>query len=255
MKGCRRPCPLLLLASLLFAAALCGAAPVSTAVFPRITAEDRAVLERGEVIIRAVSGADRLSLSPFDSRAATLLADVAKLKPNYLTEFLMAIPLEGAQKGEAVLEGLARALADVAGYNKIPYWSVRQQTTYDLFDKMEILARRPSGKGEAIEVLQHMEPFDDFRAVYEYRSIAGGLEFSGVNLDSVIYTYRNFSAVSPGNLVWRLYAFEKEGRLYACGVGAVKAFDLFGIVRDRLEPSFMGRVEAFFRHISRQIRK
>lgn len=227
---------------------------MSTAVFPGITADDRASLERGEVIIRAVSGTDRLSLAAFDPRAESLLADIAKLKPNYLTEFLMAIPLEGARKGEAVLDDLARALADVAGYNKIPYWSVRQQTTYDLFDRMEILARKPSGKGEAIEVLQHMEPFDDFRAVYEYRRFAGGLEFSGVNLDSVIYTYRNFSAVNPGNLVWRLYTFEKEGRLYACGVGAVKAFDLFGIVRDRLEPSFMGRVEAFFRHISRQIK-
>jgi len=54
-------------------------------------------------------------------------------------------------------------------------------------------------------------------------------------------------------MVWELYVFCHNDGLYVYGVGAVKAFDLFGLFRDRLEPSLMGRVEAFFTYITKKI--
>ena len=35
--------------------------------------------------------------------------------------------------------------------------------------------------------------------------------------------------------------------------GAVRAFDMFGAIRDRLETSFLGRVEAFFGYMSKKL--
>ena len=223
--------------------------------FLGISKENAAILNRGEPIIRTVRDAEALSLASLDDRTKALRQRVAKLKPNYLTELLLSIPLGKERTASVLLDRLSAALGDVSGYVKIPYWSVRQQTFYDLFDKMEILDRVLLDHGESIEVKQHMEPFDDFRARYEYRKESGSLAFSGVNLDPIVYSYRNLSAVAPGGMLWEMYAFVKEGRLNVYGVGAVKAFDLFGLFRDRLEPSFMGRVEAFFRHISSKINK
>jgi len=108
----------------------------------------------------------------------------------------------------------------------IPYYSIRQQTTYDLFDKMEVLSRTAQEDGERIEVRQHMEPFDDFRAEYCYARRIGSLIFSGENLDPIIYSYRNLSAVAPHGMRWELYVFEKGEQLYAYGYGAVRAFRL-----------------------------
>jgi len=122
-----------------------------------------------------------------------------------------------------------------------------------LFDKMEIQSRTPIDGGESIRVLQHMEPFDDFTALYEYTMDKNTLIFSGTNLQPIVYSYRNLKAVAPGGMVWELYAFAHEGHLYVYGAGVVNAFDLFGLFRDRLEPSFMGRVAAFFAHISGKI--
>lgn len=222
-------------------------------VFRNLSKEDVAALDRGEPVVHPLTNSGKLSLALADERAGEIGKRVGALRPNYMTELIASIPVRSAAETESILDRLAATLADVVGYMKIPYWSKRQQTTYDLFDKMEVLDRKPLAKGESIEVRQHMEPFDDFRTRYEYRREAGALRFSGVNLDTIVYTYKHFSAVSPGNMIWELYVFRQGDRLDIYGVGAVKAFDLFGLFRDRLEPSIMGRVEAFFRYVAEKI--
>lgn len=229
-----------------------GAETNTSLPFAGINRTDAAVLNRGEPIIRAVRDVRELSLVPVDDRAAALRSRLGKLKPNYITELLLSLPLKDASQAAAILGDLASALADVSGYVKIPYWSVRQQMTYDLFDTIEIIKRAPIGGGESIDVRQHMEPFDTFKVRYEYQKYPGALMFSGINLESIVYSYKNLKAVAPGEMMWGLYAFAREDRLYVYGAGAVNAFDLFGLFRERLEPSFMGRVAAFFKYISQK---
>jgi hypothetical protein len=187
--------------------------------------------------------------------ADALRSKVVSLKPNYLTEVLASVPAADERTATAILERLASTFADPMGYVGIPYRSKRNRKTYDLFDKMEVQARASLPGGESIEVLQHMEPFDDFRACYEYNLEGSALRFTGSNLDPIIYSYRKFKAVSPGGMVWAIYAFRDGGRVLFYGVGAVKAFDLFGALRDRLEASFMGRVEAFFTAMCSKMRE
>ncbi|PKL06647.1 MAG: hypothetical protein CVV53_03275, partial [Spirochaetae bacterium HGW-Spirochaetae-9] len=186
--GSRRTCLIALMGLLLLAA---GAEAPKNQPFSNLSKDDSATLERGEPIIRSVRDVRTLSLAPFNSHASALLARLAKLKPNYITELLLHLPVKNAAQLTTILGQLAYTLADVSGYVKIPYWSVRQQTTYDLFDKMEILSRMPIYGGESIKVLQHMEPFDDFTALYEYSTDKSVLTFSGANLEPIVYSYRN----------------------------------------------------------------
>lgn len=222
--------------------------------FIGLTQMEVGILDRGEPVIRSVHDARRLSLASFDEKMVELHAYLTKLNPNYITELLLSFPVKDTTQNEHILNRLTSLLADVSGYVNIPYWSVRQQTTYALFDKMEILTRTPIEGGESIVARQHMEPFDIFEVRYEYRRYSKDtLIFSGINLEPIVYSYNGFKAVASGGMLWELYAFVNDGRLYVYGVGGVKVFDLFGLFRERLEPSFMGRVAAFFKYISKNI--
>lgn len=221
------------------------------------------LLVQGKAVIRSLPDYHSLALAAQGQAADKVRSAVAAVRPNYLTEVIAIIPAADGAAAEVLIKRLAEALAEPEGYVGIPYWSKRQQKTYDLFDKMVIGSRTAAGGGERIETLQHMEPFDDFRARYEYSLMCGGvagsgtataLLFSSVNLDPIIYSYRNFKAVNTGDMVWYLYAFRDGNRVVFYGVGAVKVFDLFGAFRDRLEASFMGRVEAFFTFMSTRMR-
>jgi len=258
-------------AALLFGAALAAAAQAAPsgqplqAVFRDLNAAELAVLEGGRAVVRTVRNPKKLALVVPGAEADALRSRIASLKPNYATEVIATVGVKSEAEASILLERLAAALSDVKGYVGIRYYSTRQKTDYDLFDKMEIMARTKAVGGETIEVLQHMEPFDDFGARYEYRLIdsagaaaaadkASALSFFGSNLGPIVYSYQNFKAVTPGNMVWGLYAFRDGDRVVFYGIGGVKAFDMMGIFRDRLEASFMGRVTAFFTAMSEKLR-
>ena len=214
---------------------------------------DAARLESGQAVIREVRDPRSLALAAAGEFADRLRSRVASLKPNYLSEVILEVPAK-----DGAIESLARALADVKGYVGIQYWSERQQKYYDLFDKMDIVSRQAVPGGEDIETLEHMEPFSDFKGRYSYRTAAGPtgteLSFECENGSEISYSYRGVNAVSPGNMLWMLYAFPSRDRIVFYGVGAVRAFDLFGAARERLKISFLGRVEAFFGHMSQKLK-
>lgn len=224
-------------------------------VFRGLSDAETAALERGELLVRPLEASGKLSLVRDDNATREIVQRIRTIRPNYTAEFMAIIPVKDMAQADSMLRRIAAVLSDVEGYINIPYWSKQQKTTYALFDRMEVLDRkaRQTDNGETIEVRQHMEPFDEFRARYDYSLDKETLRFSVVNLDSIVYSYQHFRAVTPGNMVWELYVFRHNDGLYVYGVGAVKAFDLFGLFRDRLEPSLMGRVEAFFTYITKKI--
>ncbi len=247
-----------ILAAAALATALAGAAAAEQP-FRGLDAAEEATLAAGKAVIRSVRDARSLGLAASGKAAEELRARIASIRPNYVSEVIAIVQAPSAEAAAADLGRLAAALADVKGYVGIPYFSKRQQKTYDLFDKLAVGSRRPLAGGESIEATQHMEPFDDYAARYEYRlegsaKAETALVFSGVNLDPIIYSYRNFKAVSPGDMVWALYAWREGDRVYFYGAGAVRAFDLFGAFRDRLEPSFTGRIQAFFDYMTARTR-
>jgi hypothetical protein len=212
-----------------------------------LKAADAERLMRGEALIRELGSYRDLALTASGASAESIRNAVKKLKPNYLSEVVALVP-----RREAAIELLAAKLADVKGYVGIQYWSKRQKTYYDLFDTMEIVSRKTIPGGEEIETRQHMEPFSEYSCRYTYRIAASAqgqgseLYFASENLSKISYSYQGIDAVSAGDMIWMLYAFPSGDWLVFYGVGAVKAFDMFGVIRDRLKTSFLGRIESFF---------
>lgn len=234
MRALRAAALLLLLSGILAGFGL-AAAP-----FPGLTAAEEAALARGEALVRTPSGASRLSPPEGAPGAEELLSSLRRLKPNYLVEVIAVVRGGDA----AVLDRLAAALSAPESWVGIPYFSVRHDRIYDLYDLSAATSRSRLSDGEAFEARHHMQPFENYTARYELRRGAESLVFSGATTSPLVY--KGVRATGPGDLQWRILAWKGADAWYFYGVGAVRAFDLFGAARERLEPSFIGRTKAFF---------
>lgn len=230
----------------LAAGAVWAQSAASTAI-SGLSPQDRATLDRGDILIRSNVSYRNLALKAAGAQADEIRRRIGELAPNYLSEVIATVPAT-----DGVLEHLAASLADVKGYIGIPYWSKRWQKNFDLFDKMEIRSQAKADGGETIDVVQHMLPFDDFGARYSYRLDENSLFFWSDNTSTIMYG--SHEAVQTGHMLWMLYAFKVGDTVVFYGVGGVKAWDFFGLIRGRLEASFSGRVESFMRYMAARMR-
>lgn len=224
----------------LAAAAILATTAAAQLPFIGLSAEESAAIAREGAVTRASKNAKALALPSAAPGATTIAADLKKLGPNYVVEVLGRFPADGAD----VPANLARSLSDPVSWIGIPYWSESYGRFYDLFDKCVVLSKVARAGGGEFEALHHMKPFEDYSARYSYAATGSSVTFSGTNTSPLVY--KGFKAVGVGDMDWRLAAWRDGAWWYFYGVGAVKAFDMFGAVRDRLEPSFIGRTEAFF---------
>lgn len=213
-------------------------------VFPNLNAQELLDIKSEKPVFREVSGWKNLAVPQNAFFAEALKEEVRKTGFNYLGEVLMLV---NAKKVETLLPALEKRLYAVEEYAGILYWSKRQERFYDLFDWVRVESGSRTPKAAKIATNQYMEPFGEYNSIYEWNFGSDRLIFSGINTSSL--SYDSVKAVSPGNMVWRLYAYKEGDNWVFYGLGAVKAFDLLGILRPRLSVSFMGRIEAFFKYI------
>ncbi len=229
----------------LLAAALVAGAPVyaQSQAFTNLDADQADLIRSGAPVFREPSGWKTLAVPEGAFFRSELLAEVKSGGYNYLGEVLMTVD---AARASALIPELKKRLGAVEEYAGIPYWSRRQQTYYDLFDWVRITGGRRTASSASITCQQYMKPFGEYSSVYTWEFTDERLFFSGVNTSEL--SYDGVKAVRSGNMIWRMYAYKEGSTWVLYGIGAVKAFDMFGILRDRLSASFMGRIEAFFKH-------
>lgn len=233
-----RICTLVVLGLL---AAVSAGAQAQPQLFRNLSSEEAAAVSSGKSVFRQPAGWKDLSVPAAAPFAKDIEETVRKLGANYIGEVVLVLPKAA---NPDLLADLARALADVESHVGIPYWSRRHKRYFDLFDRVKVLERTGTGSEGGLTADQHMEPFDDYRARYSWSLRGDRLSFLSTNLTHLSYDGKK--AVSPGEMVWRLEAYTEGDRWILYGIGAVKAFDMFGLLRDRLSASFMGRIEAFF---------
>lgn len=220
-----------------------GAAAQPASTFRNLSPEDAAALAAGGVVFRQPDGWKDLSVPAVAPFYKDIEDTVRKGGHNYIGEVLLVLP---AASADALIPELQKRLADVEHYAGIPYWSRRQETFYDLFDWVRATGGRRTALSASITALQYMKPFGEYESRYEWEFRPDSLYFSGVNTSDL--SYDGIKAVKPGNMIWRFHAYKSGSHWVFYGLGAVKAFDMFGLLRDRLSASFMGRIEAFFKH-------
>jgi len=209
--------------------------------FRNLSAGEAAAVAAGKSVFRQPSGWKDLSVPAAAPFAKDIEETVRKLGANYIGEVVLVLPKAA---NPDLLAILARNLADVESHVGIPYWSRRYKKNFDLFTWVKVLERTGTESEGGLASEQYMKPFDPYRARYSWSLRGDRLSFLSTNLSHLSYDGRK--AVSPGDMIWRLEAYAEGDRWVLYGIGAVKAFDMLGLLRDRLSESFMGRIEAFF---------
>jgi hypothetical protein len=241
-------------ALLVLALALCGAGADAqgavpgaqgtgaAAFFKNRSQEQLASLDRGEVVVGKLADWKKMGLGAAGPVPDRLRARIAKLRPNYATEFMAVL-----SSSDGGLEGLKGALTDVKAYLSMVYHSKQYDSDLRLFDKMLVRSRSRTEGGEIILTSQHMQPFEDFESKNETSLQGDDLYFASENQSTL--RYFGFSAVPSGEMVWTICARRAGEKTYFYGIGGMRAFDLLGAVRTRLENSFIGRVESFMKYM------
>lgn len=214
----------------------------------QLTATEKAKLNRGEIIIRNIDKAKYISLLPVSPTSEKCINIIKDLNPNYLAEVIQVFPYEQNKNLPQMLE---KALSDVENFKKIPYYSVRNKTWYDLFSEVKITKQTENTENtdvykKTVNTDIKMNPFEPFSIAWSVEEKEDEIFFVAENTTKV--TYNGFKCVSPSNMKWVICMFKSDDSLILYGAGAVSGASIF-FLRDRIENSFIGRVTSFCNYI------
>jgi len=210
-----------------------------------LSAEEVAQLEAGEPVFIFMDDMDESSLSPTSREGREILEEYEDIDPNFLIESFFILPVEEGT-GDRVLEEVRTFLLDITRFIGVPYWSERHEKYFDLFSRIEIKKRRTFDDGSSgLFAEQKMKPFKPHEALYRYWMQGSDFIYTSTNTEPIHYKF--VKAVKEGNMFTSLFVHAEPEALVFYGVGGVRAFTFFGVFGDRLQDSFQGRTEAFFK--------
>ncbi len=229
-------------------AAICCLFPLGAQVFNgNLSAEEKRAVDAGELVVRSIGKAKNQSLAPVTAKAQQVIDTVAALKPKYLIEVIQVKPYKG---NEDLFDKLENVLLDIDGYIGIPYYSIRHDTWYDLYDNAVINSSRKENGKDKIDVTLTMEPFGDIRTDISIEKTDDSLMFISTNTSKV--TYNGISCISTGNMKSVIYAFRNGDSIVLYGVGAINAPTIF-FMKERVETAFVGRIKSFCSYIFKEM--
>lgn len=212
--------------------------------FENLTAEEISLLRNGERLFRIHDSYKDIRLKPEGEENLELISIVNEVKPNFLAEIIMVIPVDPSKNA---LHFIRDALTDVLKFDTIPYYSKDGDKWYKLFYDSEIVFRETVSPGvSAINVNHRMKPFRTHENRYEYSLDNNSFVFFGWNVTPLYYR-GGIRTVRPGNFINLIVIREEGDNVFIYGVGGAKAFTFFGLFGgEKIETAFIGRVEAFF---------
>ncbi len=212
-------------------------------------AEERE-LDSGKPIIRVLDSYEQIRLEP--SSSAREIGKVqrrmkerfTRLKPNFLAEAVFILPVPAGDERKT-LEEIKIFLQNVRRLEGIPYYSQQYDKYFPLFEDIEIQEQDFDRDGSVfILTEQVMKPFKPYEAAYTMEITDDYLLYRSYNETSL--KYKRMRGVKPENMQTSLLVEVKPGYLFCYGLGGADAFTFFGLFGERLETSFIGRMEAFF---------
>ncbi|MCF7914817.1 MAG: hypothetical protein K9L66_06615 [Spirochaetaceae bacterium] len=202
-------------------------------------------LAAGEPIFTFLQDMDGISLSPDSVEGQEILERYKEIEPNFLIESFFILPLPEQDSAQTLNEA-ERFLMDISQFEGVPYWSEEHEKYFDLFSEIEILERKTfDDESRGIVVEQKMKPFKPHKALYRYWRNGSDFIYTSKNTEAI--RYKLIKAVREENMVTSLFVHAEPEALVFYGVGGVQAFTFFGMFGERMETSFTGRTEAFFR--------
>lgn len=216
-----------------------------------LSSSEYAQLENGETLVRNIGKINKISINPINEDITTLINTIKVLKPKYLVEIIKVLPYEG---NEDIFTTLEEVLLDVEGYVGIPYYSVRNETWYDLYSGAVVQKSETTQKEETqttnVDVVFEMEPFGSVDTHLSVVKTAESLLFESINMTKM--AYYGVNAINEKKMKTLIYAFKSGDSVILYGVGAIDAPVIF-FIKERVETALVNKIKTFCIYIFDQL--
>jgi hypothetical protein len=196
-------------------------------------------LREGNLLIKNLSSYRKVMLQPVTPEAEQLLADLRSLKPAYLAEVVLIVPVN---QSESFQDVLFEKLGDVERYETIPYFSAQHKIWDVLYSFVDVLARNSSPTKVDVSAYGAVSPFQPYSFEVHLRRAGGALFYQIDNVSEI--QLNGYSCVGPRKFQIRLAVFPVGENLVAYGVGGVNA-PYVPFLNDRIQTAFINRVSTF----------
>ena len=220
--------------------ALVMSASAKTSFNGNLSADEKTRLSRGEVVIVNTGNTKKICLETDNATAKELISVMKSLKPAYFAEVLQVKPYRG---NEDLIERIQKELLDVEGYAGIPYYSVRHDKWYNLYDWAKIVSRSTTAKQTQTVADVYMAPFGQFQADISLENRGEEILYLFSNKTKMILEEK-ITAAGPQKMKSGIAVFRDGDNWILYGAGGVDALSLF-FLRDRIETSFINRIKSF----------
>jgi hypothetical protein len=222
-------------------------------VLASLSPRDRRELLDSGSIEQYIENHRQIAYVPDHPLAERISDSVGSVRPNVISEQIVLVR-KRVDRDE--LLSLFNSLRRISQLANLRYENERKDTTHDLFRESfavdnadsrqriddPVVSQMPSR--DEVQVLQGLPPFGIVLSSYSYISEGSAFLFLGTNEDSL--NYRGVPVVQAGNMITTILVIAGEDYLLMYGIGAVRAFKMFGLLDDRIEAAFSGRTEGLF---------
>ena len=222
---------------LIFTAASLMADPFNS----KLSSEERETISGGEIIIKNINYEKNMCLkkgaSPLGDR---LITEIRDLSPKYLAEVIQVKPYKGNEDLPQRLEALLNNVSEYAG---IPYYSVRAEKWYNLYDSAEIVETIERSDGKSLKAEFMMEPFDLVKEDIELIRGTDSILYTSVNTNKLRYLDK-FDCIWPKKMKICILLLRDGDNWVLYGIGGVNA-PRVPFFTERIQTSFINRINTF----------
>ena len=207
----------------------------------KLTDSERAEITNGEIIIKNINYEKNICLKKgVNPLGDKLLTEINNLNPKYLAEVIQYKPYKGNEDLPQRLEAILNNVPDYAG---IPYYSVRHDAWWNLYDSAEIKEVIENGDTKTIRADLLMEPFDVVKEDIEITKSSDAILYSAVNTNKLRYLDK-FDCIWPKKMKICILLFRDGDNWVLYGIGGVNA-PRVPFFTERIQTSFINRINTF----------
>ena len=207
----------------------------------KLTPEERSTIASGEIIIKNINYEKNICLKKgVNPLGDKLINEIYQLNPKYLAEVIQYKPYKG---NEDLPERLETILNNVPEYAGIPYYSVRAEEWYNLYDSAEITETIERSDGKFMKADLMMEPFDLVQEDIELTRAWDSILYTAVNTNKLRYLDK-FDCVWPRKMKICILLLRDGDNWILYGIGGVNA-PRVPFFTERIQTSFINRINTF----------
>ncbi len=180
--------------------------------------------------------------------------EMKDIKPNVISEALMFVPSRSPQEDLLVM---TNELLRVDRMDQIRFYNPEKELRRTLFAESYRVPARESGNSDSprprelrIFVYQNLKAIGPLVMEYSFRREGEGMEMKALNTTPLKKSV--FTLIGEGNFLSRVSIVPVEGGFLLYGVGAVKLFNPFNVLGDKIDP-FYYRIHGIFNWYQEEI--